>query len=98
MTLGQMLITYGLIPVLILSVIGFSRARRAKAGWIAWSPVLLCLATVVIAFVMGFAEAAFGVPAVAVQAVVYVFALASACSGIWLFFRFRPTAPDRDLP
>jgi len=91
-----MLITYGLIPVLILSAIGISRARRAKAGWVAWSPVLLYLATVVIAFVMGFAKAAFDIPAIAVQAVVYVLALTSACSGIWLFFKFRPTAPDRD--
>lgn len=98
MTLWQVLVTYGFIPVLILSVMGIGRARRAQAGWLAWSPILLYAATFVIAFVMGFANSAFGVPAIAVQAVVYVFALASAVSGIWLFVRFRPTAADRDLP
>jgi hypothetical protein len=94
MTLGQILLTYGLLPVLIVTVVGIRRARRAQAGWIAWSPVLLYLATIVVAFLMGFADAALGLSGAIVQAVVYLFGLASAVSGIWLFFRFSPKTPE----
>jgi hypothetical protein len=94
MTLGQILLTYGLLPVLVLTVFGIRRARQAKAGWIAWSPVLLYLATIVVAFLMGFANAALGVPASVVQAIVYAFGLASVVSGIWLFIRFSLKTPE----
>jgi glucan phosphoethanolaminetransferase (alkaline phosphatase superfamily) len=93
MTLGQILLTYGLIPVIVLTALGIRRARRAKAGWVAWTPIFLCLATIVVAFFMGFAKAAFGVPAAFAQGAVSLFGLASAVSGIWLFFKFGGNGP-----
>jgi hypothetical protein len=90
MSLGQLLLVYGLIPVLILTVIGIQRARRANAGWVAWSPVLLYLATIIVAFLMGFATVAFDLPQSVTPVLVSFTGLGAAVSGVWLFFRYGP--------
>jgi hypothetical protein len=80
---------YSLYPVLVVALAGNWKARSAKAGWIAWVPVLSYLALIGAHVLLGFTNAAI---ADIVRPLLYTLELASFASGVWLFFKFRVTA------
>jgi hypothetical protein len=92
MEVMKLVLVWGGFALLVMTVLGIRRARRARAPQLlVWSPVLLYLAGLVIAVLWGALTVSLGLTPGWGTYISWTLTFVATCVGTGLFFKFPPT-------